>query len=161
MRVWAGTCPHGAKKRHAAARTRVRSHADNQDAPGSVIVRNKTHASQICTQHIMETAHSCSYECMRTRRQARQSRLHRRRGAAAHAAPSYVRSTSWRQHTAARMRVCAHGDKQASPGCIVVKEQLHMLLPVMYEAHPGDSTQLLVSVYTHTATSKPVQAASS
>ena len=30
----------------------------------------------------------------------------------------------------ARMRVCAHGDKQASPGCFVVEKQQHMLLPV-------------------------------
>jgi len=42
------------------------------------------------------------------------------------------------------MSVCAHGDKRASRGCIVVKEQLHMLLPGMYAAHHGDSTQLLV-----------------
>ena len=59
------------------------------------------------------------------------------------------------------MSVYAHGDKQASPGCIVVEEQLHMLLPFMYAAHHGDSTQLLASVYAHTATSKPVEAASS
>ena len=44
----------------------------------------------------------------------------------------------------ARMRVCAHGDKQASPGCFVVEKQQHMLLPVMYAAPHGDSTQLLV-----------------
>jgi len=41
------------------------------------------------------------------------------------------------------MSVCAHGDKRASPGCVVVEEQLHMLLPGMYAAHHGDSTQLL------------------
>ena len=42
------------------------------------------------------------------------------------------------------MSVCAHGDKHAGRGCIVVEEQLHMLLPVMHAAHHGDSTQLLV-----------------
>jgi len=41
------------------------------------------------------------------------------------------------------MSVCAHGDKHASPGCIVVEEQQDMLMPGMYEAHHGDSTQLL------------------
>ena len=43
--------------------------------------------------------------------------------------------------------VCAHGDKQASPGCIVVKEQQDMLLPGMYAAHHGDSENQLRSVY--------------
>jgi len=57
----------------------------------------------------------------------------------------------------ARMRVCAHGDKQASPGCFVVEKQQHMLLPVMYAAHHGDSTQLLVCMYAYTATGKGTQ----
>ena len=91
--------------------------------------RRSASCTPVHTQHAKATAHSCSYACMRTRRRASRTRLRRRGGAAAHAAPKYILGTSWRQHTAARVRVCVHDDKQDVPGCVVVEEQQHTLLP--------------------------------
>jgi len=120
-----------------------------------------TSCTPVYTRHAKEAAHSCSHEYMHTRRQAPRTRLRRRGRAAAHAAPKYILGTSWRQHTAARMRVCVHGDKQDVPGWVVVEEQQHMLHPNTYSAHHGDSTQLLACVYACTATSRTYPDASS
>ena len=102
-----------------------------------------TSCTPVYTRHAKEAAHSCSHEYMHTRRQAPRTRLRRRGRAAAHAAPKYMLGTSWRQHTAARMRVCVHGDKQDVPGCVVVEGQQHTLLPgeKQYKLHPCICTQ--------------------
>ena len=55
-----------------------------------------TEYSQICAQHIMETAHRDSYARMRTWRQAKGTRWCHRGGAAAHAALESVLITSRR-----------------------------------------------------------------
>ena len=53
------------------ARMRVCAHGDKQASAGCFVVEKQQHMLLPVAQHIMETAHSCSYACMRTRRQAK------------------------------------------------------------------------------------------
>jgi hypothetical protein len=84
-------------RQHTAARTRVCVRGDTQARPAASSWRSTmTEYSQICAQHIMETAHRDSYARMRTRRQAKGTRWCHRGGAAAHAALESVLITSRR-----------------------------------------------------------------
>ena len=139
LRRRGGTAAHAAPRcvrstswtQHTAARMRVGAHGDRQRVPDCAVTEEQQHT---------------------------------------HAVPRYVHRTSRRQHTAARMRVCVHGDEQEVPGCVAVEEEQHKLLPgeSQYKLHPciytarqGDSTQLLVCVYAHTATGSTHPAVSS
>jgi len=131
--------------------------------------RHSASCTPVHTQHAKATAHSCPYACMRTRRRASRTRL-RRRGKqqrtpntntySAHHGDStqllacvYACSYAWirvRRQTR-RTRSCRRG-RGSSTSCPQGSRSTSCT-PCIYAAHQGDSAQLFVCVYAHTATS--------